>query len=154
MKKKWEWHFGSTPLVIWDMIYFMRHPHLKTCLLHDCCGRIPSQAQILIDIVPSIHTSTSNIETKVAKFYLHVILLARPYFLRCKACQLGSQSLISLFVLARLAYKSWLKVLLADLMWEKNIVRWLISHRYELLNRLGEKFFISKKILWETSRIL
>lgn len=45
----------------------------------DCCGRIPSQAQILIDI-PSIHTSTSNIETKVAKFYLHVILLARPYF--------------------------------------------------------------------------
>jgi len=58
----------------------MRHPHLKTCLLHDCCGRIPSQAQILIDIVPSIHTSTSNIETKVAKFYLHVILLARPYF--------------------------------------------------------------------------
>ena len=74
----------------------MRHPHLKTCLLHDCCGRIPSQAQILIDIVPSIHTSTSNIETKVAKFYLHVILLARPYFLRCKACQLGSQSLYRL----------------------------------------------------------
>jgi hypothetical protein len=78
---------------------FMRHPHLKTCLLHDCCGRIPipSQAQILIDIVlPSIHTSTPNIETKVAKFYLHVILLARPYFLRCKACQLGSQSLYRL----------------------------------------------------------
>jgi len=32
------------------------------------------------------------------------------------------------FVWAGLTYKQWLKVLLADLVWEKNIVRWLISH--------------------------
>jgi len=31
----------------------------------------------------------------------------------------------------RLADKSWLKVLLADLLWEKNIVRWLKSTAYK-----------------------
>jgi len=35
---------------------------------------------------------------------------------------------ISLFAWSYLAYKPWLKVLLADLVWEENTVRWLISH--------------------------
>ena len=36
-------------------------------------------------------------------------------------------TIIVLFVWAGLTYKPWLKVLLAGLVWEKNIVRWLIS---------------------------
>jgi len=61
----------------------------------------------------------------IVSYYLE---LEDVFFCLAKKLWLRASQISALFVWAGLAYKSWLKVLLADFVWEKNNVRWLINH--------------------------
>jgi len=61
-----------------------------------------------------------------------LVSITRPYMWIMISFMPSTSVIIALSTLACLADKSWLKVLLADLVWEKNIVRWLKNTVYKL----------------------
>lgn len=81
-RKKIKMVFLQHPAPLWPSRYdrLYETPSSENVpAIHDCCGRAPSQAQNIdwYTVYPHIHI---EYWTKVAKFYLLVILLARPYF--------------------------------------------------------------------------